>query len=447
MMFFVIIFGILEWYNLKPLEENIGGKLMKRFTAILIVMIIALTTISVYAEPPQLGAPSAILIDSKSGRVLYEKNADVRHYPASTTKVMTGFLAAEYGKLDEQVTASPNVVNIERGSSQIYIQPGEVLTMQQLLYSLMLESANDAAIDIAEHIGGSIDNFAKIMNEKAKSLGATNTNFVNPNGLHNDNHYTTARDLALIARGAMQNPLFRQVVSTYHYEIPATNKQDARPYITNGNKLISPYSKYKYQYAIGIKTGYTTKSQHVLVGAAQKDGMELISVVMDDNKDDMYPDTIAMFDYGFANFKSLDLLKNNAIVTTISVDNGDKKLNLLASEDYSFIGTPEEVAGIEKTKAIKLNEGLKAPINKGDVVGVVSYTIDGKTHSVNLIAEEGIQSTRIVDKVVKGSKHVKWWQILLFIVVLFLIWRTFVAILRSRRRSRSMFLTRRRRYY
>lgn len=421
---------------------------MKRFTALLVVAIIALTTISVYAEPPQLGAPSAILIDSETGRILYEKNADVRHYPASTTKVMTGLLAAEYGKLEEKVTASPNVVNIERGSSQIYIEPGEVLTMEQLLYALMLESANDAAIDIAEHIGGNIADFAKLMNEKAKSLGATNTNFVNPNGLHNDNHYTTAHDLAMIARGAMQNPLFRQVVSTYHYEIPATNKQEARPYITNGNKLISPYSKYKYPYAIGIKTGYTTKSEHVLVAGAKKNDMELIAVVMDDDKDHMYPDTIAMFDYGFANFKRLDLLKKDMIVTTVNIENGDRKLNLLSSEDYSFVGKPDEIAGIEKTKVIKINDGIKAPVKKGDVIGTVSFKIDDKTQkSVNLIAEEDVQSTRIVDKVMTGGKKVKWWQILLLIIVLFLIWRTFVTINRARRRSRSMFLSRRRRYY
>ncbi|MDF2520269.1 MAG: DacC, partial [Clostridia bacterium] len=173
---------------------------MKRFTAILIAAIIILSTISVYAEPPQVAAPSAILIDAETGRVLYEKNADVKRYPASTTKVMTGLLAAEYNKPDEKVTASQNVVNIERGSSQIYVVPGEVLTMEQLLYALMLESANDAAIAIAENISGSIEEFAKLMNERAKSIGAVNTNFVNPNGLHNDNHYTTARDLALIAR-------------------------------------------------------------------------------------------------------------------------------------------------------------------------------------------------------------------------------------------------------
>lgn len=419
---------------------------MKRFTAILIAAIIMLSTISVYAEPPQVAAPSAILIDAETGRVLYEKNADVKRYPASTTKVMTGLLAAEYNKPDEKVTASQNVVNIERGSSQIYVVPGEVLTMEQLLYALMLESANDAAIAIAENISGSIEEFAKLMNERAKSIGAVNTNFVNPNGLHNDNHYTTARDLALIAREGMKNPVFRKIVGTYHYEIPATNKQEARPYITNSNKLISTYqNKYKYENAIGIKTGYTSVAKNCLVGGASKDGIELISVVLAVEGESMYPDTIALFDYGFANFKKLELLKQNKVVTTVEVENGDRKLNLLSSEDYSLVVNPDEIAEIEKTKNIKINDSIKAPVKKGDVIGTVSYTVDGKEQKIiNLIAEEDVKSTRIIDITIEFLKKVTWWQILIVIILLFLIWRTIVTINRTKRRRRAMYLTKRR---
>lgn len=421
---------------------------MKKFIAILIASIIMLTTISVYAEPPQLGAPSAILIDAETGRVLYEKNADTKRYPASTTKVMTGLLAAEYGNLEEIVTASANVVKIERGSSQIYVIPGEILTMKQLLYAMMLESANDAAIAIAEQISGNVDEFAKAMNEKAKSLGAVNTNFVNPNGLHNDNHYTTARDLALIAREGMKNPIFREVVGTFHYEIPSTNKQEARPYITNSNKLIwTVNNKYKYEPAIGIKTGYTSIAQHCLVGGAQKDNIELISVVLGDGKDFMYSDTIALFEYGFASFKNLELLKQNMIVTTVNIQNGDRKLNLLSTEDYSLIGKPDEISEIEKTKVIKLTEGINAPVKKGDIIGTVSFTVDGKEQkSINLIAEEDVQSTRIVDKIKKASNKVKWWHILLLFIVLFLIWRTIATIIKTKRRRRSMFLSKRKYY-
>lgn len=421
---------------------------MKKFLAVLLALIVISTTISVYAEPPQTGAQSAILIDLETGRVLYEKNADAKRYPASTTKIMTGLLAAEYGHLDEEVTASENVVKIERGSSQIYIEPGEVLTMKQLLYAMMLESANDAAIAIAEKISGSTEEFAKVMNAKAKSLGAINTNFVNPNGLHNDNHYTTAKDLALIAQAGMKNPIFREAVGTFHYEIPATNKQEARPYITNSNKLIwTVKNKYKYEYATGIKTGYTSIAQHCLVGGAQKDNMELISVVLADGKDFMYPDTIALFEYGFANFKKLELLKQNMIVTTVSIKNGDRRLNLLSAEDYSIVGKPEEIAEIEKTKVIRLTEGIKAPVKKGDIIGTVSYTVDDKEQkSVNLIAEEDVQSTRIIDKIKITTQKLKWWHIFIVLIVLFLIWRTIVTIIKSKRRKRSMFLSKRRYY-
>jgi D-alanyl-D-alanine carboxypeptidase (penicillin-binding protein 5/6) len=421
---------------------------MKKLTAFLIAAFILSLNIAVFAAPPQVSGPTAILIDSESGRVLYEKNADTKMYPASTTKVMTALLASEYKDLDETVTASPNVVKIERGSSQIYINPGEVLTMRQLLYALMLPSANDAAIAIAEHLGGSIDGFATLMNERAQSLGAVNTHFVNPNGLHDDNHYTTARDLALIARDGMKNPVFREVVSTYHYEIPATNLQEARNYLTNSNKLISKFNnKYKYEYAIGIKTGYTTKSQHCLVGGATKDNLELITVVLGDTKDFMYPDTIAMFEYGFANFKKLELLKKDMIVTTVSIKNGDRKLNLLAAEDYLLTGKEEELEEIQKTKVVTMVEGVEAPVKKGDILGTVTYSFeDNKQKTINLIAEEDVLSTRLMDKISEANKKIKWWQIALIIVVLFLAWRTLVTYRKLKRRKRGLYLNIRKRY-
>jgi serine-type D-Ala-D-Ala carboxypeptidase (penicillin-binding protein 5/6) len=422
--------------------------LVKKLTAFLIAAFILSSNLAVFAAPPQVSAPTAILIDSETGRVLYEKNADTKMYPASTTKVMTALLASNYKDLDEQVTASQNVVNIERGSSQIYLNPGEILTMKQLLYALMLPSANDAAIAIAEHIGGSIDGFATLMNEKAQSLGAVNTHFVNPNGLHDDNHYTTARDLSMIAREGMKNPIFREIVSTYQYVIPPTNKQVERNYLTNGNKLISKVNnKYKYEYAIGIKTGYTTKSQHCLVGGAKKDNLELISVVLGDSKEFMYPDSIALFEYGFANFKKLEILKKDMIVTTTEVKNGDRKLNLLASEDYLLTGKEEELEAIQKTMVITLKEDIEAPVKKGDVIGTVSYSIDNhKQKSIELLAEEDVVSTRIIDKISEVNKKTKWWQIALIVVVLFLAWRTLVTYRNLKRRKRGLYLDKRKRY-
>lgn len=349
---------------------------MRRFIICTMLLSLAMSIIPVFGDGPAVTAPTAILIDAKTGKVLYEKNADEKHYPASTTKVMTGLLAVEYGKLDEIVTIGTNPPLIERGSSQIYLIPGEQLTLEQLLYALMLESANDAAVAIAEHISGSVEEFAKLMNSKAKELGAKNTNFVNPNGLHNDNHYTTARDLAMIAKYAMTLDKFRSVVKEVKYTIPKTNKQDERNYITNSNKLIwKTYDKFRYEYATGIKTGYTVKSNQCLVGGAKKGDMELISVVMGAEGQNIYSDTVALFEYGFANFQNVDILKKDQIVTSVPLKEGEEKINLLAAEDFSMMLSQAERDKV-KTE-IKTNDGIKEPIQKGQVLGAMLINVNG----------------------------------------------------------------------
>ena len=408
-----------------------GKKLI--FLATILVFICSITTI--WAEP-DITAPSAILIDAKTGRVLYEKDSDVQWYPASTTKIMTAILCIEKGNLDDVVTIGKNPPLIERGSSQIYLIPGEQLTLEQLLYAMMLESANDAAVAIAEHISGSVEEFAKLMNKRAKELGALNTNFVNPNGLHDDNHVTTAKDMALIAKHAMTLPKFREVVSTVNYTIPETNKQPERNYITNGNKLIWKQNKtYSYEHAIGIKTGYTTKAKHNLVAGALKDGMELISVVMNVSNTDttnMYTDTIALFEYGFKNFSSKKLLTKDQIVTTITIPDSEEKLNLLAAEDFDYIISQNETSNIQSN--ITLLDNIKKPISKGQILGYISYSIDGEQiHKVNLLAAEELLLPE------KASKPFLKWLLRLFIA--YLIWRTIVVYsryLRKKRRKREV---------
>jgi D-alanyl-D-alanine carboxypeptidase (penicillin-binding protein 5/6) len=374
------------------------------------------------------------LIDAKTGKVLYEKNADDRHYPASTTKVMTGLLAVEHGKMDDIVTIGKNPPLVERGSSQIYLIQDEQLTMEQLLYAMMLESANDAAVAIAEHISGSVEEFAKLMNAKAKELGAKNTNFVNPNGLHNDNHYTTARDLALIAKYAMTLDKFRSVVKEVKYTIPKTNKQEERNYITNSNKLIwKSYDKFRYEYATGIKTGYTVKSKQCLVGGAKKGDMELISVVMGAEGQNIYSDTVNLFEYGFANFQNVEILKKDQIVTTVSVKNAEEKINLLAAENFSIILSQAER---DKVKTEITTKGdLKEPIKKGEVLGKMIVYVDGKEYKkIDLLSSVGIASP-------KSISISLWW---LWIIAAFLIYRTVVTIIKiKRRRYKGMTYVRR----
>lgn len=403
---------------------------MKKLVTYIMILSIFMSFMQVYGAQPAITAPSAILIDAKTGKVLYEKKANEKHYPASTTKIMTGLLAVEHGKLDEIITIGKNPPLVEIGSSQIYLVTDEQLTMEQLLYAMMLESANDAAVAIAEHISGSVEEFAKLMNSKARELGALNTNFINPNGLHDDNHYTTARDLAMVAKYAMTLDKFRSVVKEVKYTIPKTNKQEERNYITNTNKLIwKTYDKFRYEYATGIKTGYTVKAKQCLVGSAKKGGMELISVVMGAEGQNVYSDTVALFEYGFSNYQDVEILKKDQIVTTISIKKSEEKINLLASEDFSMVLSQAER---EKVRTeIKTIEPIKEPINKGDVLGAMLVFLDGKeVRRINLLSSVEIAAPK------KLNSH--WW---LWMIAGFLLYRTAVTIYKVKRRRHKSVTT------
>ncbi len=396
---------------------------MRKLFAYTLILTLFMCFIPVNGDAPGISAPSAILIDAKSGKVLYEKNADERRYPASTTKVMTGLLAAELGRMDDKVTIGKNPPLVEKGSSQIYLVPDEQLTMEQLFYAMMLESANDAAVAIAEHISGSVEEFVKQMNNKASELGAINTNFVNPNGLHNDNHYTTAKDLALIARHAMTLDRFRDVVKEVKYTIPKTNKQEERNYITNTNKLIwKTYDKFRYEYAIGIKTGYTTKSRQCLAGGAAKDGLELISVIMGAEGQNIYSDTINLFEYGFTNFRNKEIVKKDQIAATASVKGIEDKINLLAAEDFSLVLSSEEKENIKIE--IEVRDDIERPVKKGEVLGEMIIYEDGKeVKSIDLLSSAEIEAP--------AKNNSLWW---LSAVVIFLSYRTVVTIYKIKKK-------------
>lgn len=419
---------------------------MKKKFILLTTFIVFICSISSIWAEPNVSSPSAILMDAKSGRILYEKDADIKRFPASTTKIMTAILCIEHGNLDDMVTIGTNPSLVERGSSQIYLIPEEKLTLEQLLYAMMLESANDAAVAIAEHISGSAEEFAKLMNERAKELGAQNTNFVNPNGLHDDSHVTTARDLALIAKHGMTLPKFREVVNTVKYTIPETNKQPVRDYITNTNKLIwKSNKKYSYEYAIGIKTGYTVKAKNNLVAGALKEGTELISVVMAENgisdSSNVYSATKELFEYGFSSYSNKNLLTKNQVVTTIMLPGSDEKMNLLAAEDYDLLVSNEEIPKIESS--INVIDKIKKPIEKNQVLGFISYSLDGKeVKKIDLLSAEELLAPE------KSAKRFLKW--LLWFFILYILWRTFVVYsryLRKKRRKREapvLFMNRRR---
>lgn len=342
----------------------------------------------------QLYAASAILVEASTGKVIFEKNADQVMYPASTTKILTALLALEFGDLDQICTVSENAITFyEDDVTTIDLRAGEQLPLRELLYAALVKSANDAANVIAESISGNLNDFVGLMNEAAAVYGCTNTNFTNPHGLHNDNHYTTARDMAIIARQAMKNETFRQMVSTLDYTIPATSMLRARN-ISTSNRLLMPTmgentNKYYFPDAIGIKTGTTTKAGYCFVGAAERDGIELISVLFFTGENARWADTIKLMNYGFSQYVSvtpIDLYNMNPI--TVDTKNfsledtnmGRLPLNCVArdaSNTTRIIATPDEVelmaSNLKDTMLFEYTREFTAPITAGEVMGTMTY--------------------------------------------------------------------------
>ena len=257
-------------------------KLKKILILLLIIFITLPCGISKAANEDELNlsSESAILIDSNTGAILYGKNEDEKMYPASTTKILTSIIALEKCDLNEKVTASKTAISaIPSGYSSCYLSEGEEMSVKDLLTVFLVHSANDAGYILAEYISGTIENFAELMNQKANEIGCKNSHFMNPSGIHDENHYSTAHDLALIARYCMKNQTFRTIVSMQKCSVPATNKFDARTY-TNTNDLLNPSSKYYIKDCIGIKTGFTSEAQNCLISGFSKNNLELIAVVL-----------------------------------------------------------------------------------------------------------------------------------------------------------------------
>lgn len=274
---------------------------------------------STQTEAPEIQSAGAVLMDASTGNLLYSKNADTKYYPASITKLMTALLVAEKADLSDTVTFSKTATtNLESGAVTLGLVEGDTLTVEQCMYGLLLKSANEVANGLAEHVSGSISDFAALMNARAKELGCTGTNFVNPNGLNNSNHYTTPHDMALIARAAFQNQTVQKVASTLTYQIPATKNASART-ITLGHKMLNSSDSRYYSGVIGGKTGFTSLAGNTLVTCAERNGVRLIAVIMKSNSTH-YSDTKALLDYGFA-LKSSGWYQNGTKWYYIKQDN------------------------------------------------------------------------------------------------------------------------------
>lgn len=249
---------------------------------------------------PVVGAASAILIEAETGAILYSKNIHDTHFPASTTKILTTLIASENCKLDEIVTFSHDAVfNTPRDSNHIAMDVGDTLTMEQCLNAILIRSANEVSFAVAEHISETSDAFAERMNKRAEELGCVDSNFVNPNGLPNENHYTSAYDLAKIGQAFFQNDMLCNISLSPRLIIPK-EKEDL---IENNKMELIPNGKYAYEYLVGLKTGYTDIARYTIVACAEKNGMKLICVLLKDEYPDIYEDTISLFNYGFSNFE------------------------------------------------------------------------------------------------------------------------------------------------
>ncbi len=359
--------------------------------------------------PPSISyAQSALLMDMQSGRVLYSKNLDDRVYPASTTKIMTGILALELGNMDDNVTATYEALKtITLEDSHMGILAGENLTMDQLVKGMLVYSANDAANVIAIQISGSIEAFVELMNQKAQELGMTGTHFVNPCGSHDDNHYTTARDLAILSKYAMKNEQFREIVKMPIYKIPATNKYTSERILVNTNLFLgtSRSTYYYYPPAIGIKTGHTSQAGYCLVSAASYNDTELLAIVMNcknvDTKEQAYSyiDSKALYDFGFDNYVHQSVAKVGDIVSDSKVYEAKNDMRVAVTVDndvLALISNKEGSADLIKT-TVNMPEQIAAPIKKGDVLGTVTYTYqDVPVGEASLVATNDVERNNLL---------------------------------------------------
>lgn len=309
---------------------------------------------------------AAVVLEEKTGRVLYAVNDSLQLPMASTTKIMTAMIALENCSLSEMVTATDNAYGVP--GTSIYLEKGETLSMEQMLYGLMLASGNDAAVAIAEHVAGSVSAFCDMMNARAMELGCTGTHFSTPHGLPAENHYTTALDLALIAREAMKNPVFRQIVSTQRATIPWQNHSYDRV-LNNKNRLLS-----SYEGALGIKTGYTRAAGRCLAFAAERDGMTLIGVVL--NSPDWFTQSEALLDHVFAGYEMYEALPAETIVRTLPVIGGvEQTVDILLNGD---VAAPIPKGAVPQLM-ISLPDELHAGFDAGEQVGWMTLELEGET--------------------------------------------------------------------
>lgn len=401
------------------------SNIQKKFRKLIIINVLAFFVISFLANhsyadeivQPDIYSPSAILVDAATGQILYEKNSHERMYPASTTKLMTAMLVLETCGLDDEVTITEEAVsNVPETYMDADLQVGETFTVDELLQILLIPSANDAANALACHVSGSIGQFADLMNNKAISLGATDTHFVNPSGIHDENHYSTAYDMCIIGQYANSFSRIREIAMQKECELPNLPDGRERKFTTTNTLLMDDHDSY-YPYATGLKTGFTNAAKSCIVAKASKDGRDLICVILGGDKTDNKTngrdeDCKKLFEYGFNNFEFRSLTEKDSIVNTAEVANlpdilKDKKIAY--RDDIKLYVNVEN----EPVSSIVWKEDLKYPILKKQTVGSVTFVVNEKDYSSDIYAVDNILPPE-VEKVVSYSYYT---LIAIFVIV------------------------------
>ena len=381
---------------------------MKKTNKIIIAIFIILTILGrnfiVNAdENISIDAKSSLVVENKTGKIIYENNSEEKLYPASTTKILTAIITIEKCNLEDVATVSSSAIsNIPNGYVVAPLYVGEQIKIKDLLYALMLKSSNDAAYVLAEHVGGSTQGFADMMNKKAEEIGCKNSHFVNPNGIHDDNHYTTAHDLYLITNYAMKNETFAKIVSTMEYTLPATNKySQANRIMKNTNLFMNSGSKYYSKYVNGVKTGTTQQAGNCLITHALKDEMEFTTVVLGaKTTDSKFSETAKLLNYSLNNFTYTKIHEKNDEIKKVEIPNAkdnNKELNILIGDEVKVFNNINTNAK-ETEPEIKLNDNLFAPIAEGQEIGEIKYNVEGIEYKAKLIAGNNIEAKNFFEE-------------------------------------------------
>ncbi len=424
--------------------------MFKKLTALFVALFCLTCSLGLEAyalTPPTLDAKGAIVGESTTGEIVFEQNADEKLFPASTTKIMTAILALEYGNLSDTVTVSQNAVkSLEGSGSSIMLKEGEQMNMLDMITYLLVASGNDAANVLAEHISGSVPAFVELMNNKAKELGCQNTHFVNPHGLHDENHYTTARDLLKISQYAMSNGTFSEIVKIDKTVLPATNMHGEQT-ISTTNHLISLWRSrdYFYEGAIGIKTGSTTPAGLCLVSGIHSGDLTYITVVLGASKAEdgtmgSMTETIKLLDYVKSGFQIQSMVTGSDPVAEAPVALGkDVDTVVLVPENGFTALLPVDFNQTDVICETKINEDIKAPIAKGDVLGSATYSYNGKEYvTLNLVANDDIQRSTwlyVID-IILGIFSGTFFKIVVGLLVLAVLAFFLLGILGRRKRRR-----------